>query len=335
VPIRILRSADTNPWFNLATEDHIFRDMDPSVDVLFLWRNQPNIVIGRHQNPWAECDLEAMEEHGVLLTRRQSGGGAVYQDLGNSCFTFLSGKASYSVERNFELLIAALQRLGITAEKTGRNDVVVDGRKVSGSAFKLASDRAFHHGTMLLHTDLSRLGALLRPDPRKLAAKGVASVRSRVANLTEWVADLDHDRFCDAMVDTFREHHDHDAPVELLDRSALEAIPSLAAYYQHQSDWKWRFGETPDFAITLKARFDWALVDVHLNTARGLVTAARVFSDSLRPDMIERVGEVLVGTPYRGVDLAARVRTVDVEDDAQGELSDLATWLEQAVEGSQ
>ncbi len=331
MPIRILRSTDTNPWFNLATEDHIFGDMDPAVDVLFLWRNQPNIVIGRHQNPWAECDLEAMEREGVLLTRRQSGGGAVYQDLGNSCFTFLSGKASYSVDRNFQLIVDALARLGITAERTGRNDVVVEGRKVSGSAFRLAADRAFHHGTMLLHTDLDRLGALLRPDPRKLAAKGVKSVRSRVANLSEWAPGLDHDGFCEAMVAAFCEHHGETAPVELLDRSVLEAIPSLAAYYAHQSDWTWRFGETPDFAVTLKTRFDWGLVDVHLNSARGVITDARVFSDSLRPDMIERVGEVLVGAPYRGEEIAARLRKMAAGQEYAGEVDELAGWLAGAV----
>ena len=331
MPICILRSNDTNPWFNLATEDHIYRDMDPAVEVLFLWRNQPNIVIGRHQNPWAECDLETMERDGVLLTRRQSGGGAVYQDLGNSCFTFLSGKASYSVERNFQLVIDALARLGVSAEKTGRNDIVVEGRKVSGSAFKLDRDRAFHHGTMLLHTDLDRLGSLLRPDERKLQGKGVKSVRSRVANISEWAPGVDHDRFCDAMVAAFCEHHRETAPVELLDRSSLEAIPSLAAYFEHQSDWHWRFGETPDFAIELKTRFDWGLVDVHLNTARGVITAARVFSDSLRPEMIERVAATLEGAPYRGADIALRLREMAAEEDYANEVSELAAWLEQAV----
>lgn len=331
MPIRILRSNDTNPWFNLATEDHIFGDMDPSVDVLFLWRNQPNIVIGRHQNPWAECDLEAMEREGVLLTRRQSGGGAVYQDLGNSCFTFLSGKSSYSVDTNFQLVVDALARLGITAERTGRNDVVVDGRKVSGSAFKLASDRAFHHGTMLIDADLGRLGALLKPDERKLTGKGVASVRSRVANLTEFAPDLDHDRWCEAMVATFCDHHGERAEIEDLDRSALEKIPSLAAYYEQQSDWNWRFGATPDFEITLKTRFDWGLVDVHLDTARGMITAARVFSDSLQPEFISRVTDALQGAPFQGADLAARVREVGTGEPYADEAAELAEWLGREV----
>ena len=331
--IRILRSDETNPWFNLATEDHIFRDMDPTVDVLFLWRNEPNIVIGRHQNPWAECDLEAMERENVLLTRRQSGGGAVYQDLGNSCFTFLSGTATHSLDRNFALVGEALRKLGVTAERSGRNDILVDGRKVSGSAFKRARDRAFHHGTMLLHTDLGRLRDLLRPDPRKLQAKGVQSVRSRVANLTEFVPGLDHDRFCDALVDVFRAHHRDPAPVELLDRSDLEAIPSLAAYYEQQSDWHWRFGETPDFAITLQTRFAWGLVDVHLDTGGGRITAARVFSDSLRPDMIDRVNEALVGVPYRGEDIAGRLLAATAGADYAADAEELARWLAGEVAG--
>jgi lipoate-protein ligase A len=327
VPIRIVESTDTNPWFNLATEDFIFRDMDPSVDVLFLWRNQPNIVIGKHQNPWAECDLEAMEREGVLLTRRQSGGGAVYQDLGNSCFTFMAGKQQYSVEQNFALIVDALARLGITAEHTGRNDVVVEGRKVSGSAFKLAPDRAFHHGTMLISADLGRLGALLRPDDRKLQAKGVASVRSRVANLTEWAPDLDHDGFCAAMVAAFCDHHGEQAPVEDLDRSDLEAIPALAARYERQCDWNWRFGETPEFAVELKTRFAWGLVDVHLDADHGVVSDARVFSDSLQPDMIDRVAAALIGAPYRGAELAGRVRAATGGEPYAEDARELADWL--------
>jgi lipoate-protein ligase A len=331
VPIRILRSTDTNPWFNLATEDWIFRDLDPSVPVLFLWRNQPNIVIGRHQNPWRECDLEKMEAQGVLLTRRQSGGGAVYQDLGNSCFTFLAGKATYSRDRNFELLVRTLARFGIEAEVSGRNDITVEGRKVSGNAFKEAPDRAFHHGTMLLHVDLGRLGELLRPDPRKLSAKGIASVRSRVANLREFCPDLDHDRFCDALADVFREHHQQDAPVEQLDRSDLEHLPALAEHYALQQDWNWRFGATPDFAHHLAGRFDWGLIDVHLDTRKGHVSRAQVFSDTLHPDMIDLVSEHLPGTPYRGPDIQARLVAVADGQPWAAELRELAGWLDAQI----
>jgi len=331
VPIRILKSTDTNPWFNLATEDWIFRDLDPAEPVLFLWRNQPNIVIGRHQNPWRECDLQKMEAQGVLLTRRQSGGGAVYQDLGNSCFTFLEGKATYSKERNFELLIRALQRFGIEAEVSGRNDLVVEGRKISGNAFKEAPDRAFHHGTMLLHVDLGRLGELLRPDPRKLAAKGIQSVRSRVANLQEFCPDIDHERFCDALADVFREHHRQDAAIEVLDRSDLEHLPALAEHYALQQDWNWRFGATPDFEHLLEARFDWGLVDVHLDTRKGHVVAARVFSDTLHPDMIDLVMERLPGTPYRGADLRERLRAEAGGQPYATELAELAAWLGEQI----
>ncbi len=331
MPIRILRSTDTNPWFNLATEDWIFRDLDPAVPVLFLWRNQPNIVIGRHQNPWRECDLQKMEAQGVLLTRRQSGGGAVYQDLGNSCFTFLEGRQTYSKARNFELLIRALARFGVEAEVSGRNDLTVDGRKISGNAFKEAPDRAFHHGTMLLHVDLGRLGELLRPDPRKLAAKGIGSVRSRVANLQEFCPDLDHDRFCDALADVFREHHQDDAPVEELDRSDLEHLPALAEHYALQQDWDWRFGATPDFAHHLAGSFDWGLVDVHLDTRRGRIVAARIFSDSLHPDMIDLVMDQLPGTAYRGADVQARLRGAVGGQGYASELEQLAAWLGEQI----
>ena len=330
--IRILKSAETDPWFNLATEDYIFRDMDPSAPVLFLWRNRPNIVIGRHQNPWVECDLETMQQQGVQLTRRQSGGGAVYQDLGNTCFTFLSGRSTYSKQQNFALLLRALAAFGIEGEVSGRNDLLVDGRKVSGSAFKETRDRAFHHGTMLLSTDLGRLGELLRPDPRKLVAKGIKSVRSRVANLTEFAPSIDHDSFCDALADAFRAHHGEDAPLELLDRSEIEHRPALRAHYAQQQDWNWRFGETPRFDHHLSTRFDWGVIDVHLDAQKGLVTGARIFSDSLLPDMIDTVTERLQNVSYRGAAMRDRLLAAAADAPAHAaEITAIAEWLAQEV----
>ena len=149
--LKVFLSDSTDPWFNLATEDWIFRDMDPSYQVLFLWRNAETVVIGRFQNPWTECDVEKMEADGIKLARRQSGGGAVFHDLGNTNFTFLSGADEYDKERNNRIITDALARFGITAEPSGRNDIIVEGRKVSGSAFKKKRDRAFHHGTMLIN----------------------------------------------------------------------------------------------------------------------------------------------------------------------------------------
>ncbi|MED6317513.1 MAG: lipoate--protein ligase [Pseudomonadota bacterium] len=181
--LRILKSAVTNPWFNLATEDWIFNTLNPDSHTLFLWRNSETVVIGRSQNPWVECKTDKMAADDVFLARRQSGGGAVFHDLGNTNFTFLSPKHAYDQTANFTIIINALKKLGIDATLSGRNDMQVGDRKISGSAFKHAADRSFHHGTLLVNANMQKLGDYLNPHPLKLKAKGIKSVRARVANL--------------------------------------------------------------------------------------------------------------------------------------------------------
>ncbi|STT52365.1 lipoate-protein ligase A [Klebsiella pneumoniae] len=187
--LRLLLSDSYDPWFNLAVEECIFRQMPATQRVLFLWRNADTVVIGRAQNPWKECNTRRMEEDHVRLARRSSGGGAVFHDLGNTCFTFMAGKPEYDKTVSTAIVLTALNSLGVTAEASGRNDLVVKtdsgDRKVSGSAYRETMDRGFHHGTLLLNADLSRLANYLNPDQKKLQAKGITSVRGRVANLVE------------------------------------------------------------------------------------------------------------------------------------------------------
>lgn len=197
--LRLLISDSYDPWFNLAVEECIFRQMPATQRVLFLWRNADTVVIGRAQNPWKECNTRRMEEDNVRLARRSSGGGAVFHDLGNTCFTFMAGKPEYDKTISTSIVLNALNALGVSAEASGRNDLVVKtaegDRKVSGSAYRETKDRGFHHGTLLLNADLSRLANYLNPDKKKLAAKGITSVRSRVTNLTELLPGSPMSRF--------------------------------------------------------------------------------------------------------------------------------------------
>ena len=209
--LRILVSETFDPWFNLATEDWIFRDMDPDTHVLYLWRNSDTVVIGRFQNPWTECNTEKMEADSIKLARRQSGGGAVYHDLGNTNFTFMSSKKNYDKSVNNKIIISALEQFGISAYASGRNDILVDdhegAKKISGSAFKETKDRSFHHGTLLINADLTKLGQYLNPSKKKLESKGIKSVRSRVANLTQFNSTLEHETLCKAIIEKFTEHY--------------------------------------------------------------------------------------------------------------------------------
>lgn len=296
--VRLFTSDSHNPWFNLATEDWIFRDMDPSYRVMFLWRNSDTVVIGRHQNPWKECNLEKMEEDDVFLARRQSGGGAVYQDLGNTNFTFMTSSDQYDQEENFSVIIDAISDFGITAERSGRNDILVDGRKISGSAFKHRKDRSFHHGTLLISADLGRLIDYLSPSKKKLMSKGIDSVRSRVANLTEFNENLTHETLQERIFARFLERYNASAEVEHLTREDLEAIPSLRSHYEELKDWNWRFGKTPDFSHHLYNRFDWGEMDVHIDTKRGQIEEVKIFSDILYPDLVDGLEQKLVGVRY-------------------------------------
>lgn len=300
--IRILVSDTFDPAFNLATEDYIFRDMNPDEPVLFLWRNEKTVVIGRFQNPWTECHTQKMEEDGITLVRRQSGGGAVYHDLGNTNFTFMSSRATYDKEANSKLIIEALSYFGVTALTSGRNDILAttsDGdKKISGSAFKETKDRCFHHGTLLIDADLSKLANYLNPHQKKLVSKGITSVRARVINLVEINPTITHETLSEKIIELFQQFHQTNAVVEHLSRHELEKSPQMMEYFKKYSDWQWRFGETPQFNHQMTERFSWGLMEVHLDVHKAEVVDCQIFSDSLHPEMIEEIMATLKNTPY-------------------------------------
>jgi len=230
--------------FNLAIEEYIFDHVEIQNPILFLWRNTKTIIIGKHQNPWKECRVQLLEENDVLLARRKSGGGCVYQDLGNSVFSFINPINSFEnvdfKTMNNDILINALKNsFGITAEASGRNDLVIPksqgydvDRKISGSAYKLKlgntktgrGRRSLHHGTMLLDLKLDALGKYLNPSKAKLQSKGVDSVISRVVNLKELNSTITHDNFCESLEKEFIRKWDTGAGInkQTLEMSQLE-----------------------------------------------------------------------------------------------------------------
>ena len=141
-----IESDQVNPYKNLAVEEYLLLHCEPQECILYLWQNQNTVVIGRNQNAWKECKVESLEENGGHLARRLSGGGAVYHDLGNLNFTFLVNKDEYSLEKQLQVIINAMGRLGLKAEKSGRNDILIDGKKFSGNAFYEQEKHCYHHG---------------------------------------------------------------------------------------------------------------------------------------------------------------------------------------------
>ncbi len=300
--VRVLISNTFDPYFNLATEDWIFQEMDPEINILYLWRNQETVVIGRFQNPWTECNLKKMEEDNVLLTRRQSGGGAVFHDLGNTNFTFLSSKENYSKELNNKIITEALEDFDINAYASGRNDILVDTkdgpRKISGSAFKEKKDRSFHHGTLLIEANLSKLGDYLNPSKKKLQSKGISSVKSRVENLSNLNSSINHDDLCKSIISKFFKNYGQECEIETLDENVLKKIPELVKYYEFLKDWDWRFGETPKFNHQLEERFSWGGVEVFIDSHKAKIENIKIYSDSLHPEMIELLMQKLNGQTY-------------------------------------
>lgn len=324
--LRLLISHSHDPHFNLAVEECIFRQMDASQRVLFLWRNADTVVIGRAQNPWKECNTRRMEQDGITLARRSSGGGAVFHDLGNSCFTFMAGKPAYDKSISTGIVLAALARLGVTAEASGRNDLLVEtpegARKISGSAYRETLDRGFHHGTVLRSADLGRLADYLNPDPKKLAAKGISSVRGRVTNLAELGVSLSHEALCEALGEAFFHHYGERVAAEIISPERLPDLPGFAETFARQRSWEWNFGRAPGFSHQLEERFTWGGVELHLEVEKGVIGAARIFSDSLDPAPLERLAERLHGCAYRPESVLAEVARLEGE-----ERDDLMRWL--------
>lgn len=329
---RVYLSRLNSIFSNLAFEDRLFEL--GQTPVMLLYRNEKTIVIGRNQNPWKECYVERMQRDGVQLCRRKSGGGAVYQDLGNSVFGFLTSNPSTVdfKKANNSILLRALSLLNVHAEVSGRNDLTLNNRKISGSAYKIHSRGnqllSLHHGTMLFSVDKDGLQKYLNPNKAKLLSKGVQSVAARVVNINEMHPELNHEKWCEAMTQAFGEVHPgaETQQLEKLDKETEE----IAAKYL---DWEWRFGTSPAFTHTLETRFDWGTLDINLQVESGTIQQVKIYSDSLYPDFIDRLNIAFIGLKYGPeglVELRNRLQDVNSSPLSQY-LEELTAWLRVAM----
>ncbi|KAF5371312.1 hypothetical protein D9758_004201 [Tetrapyrgos nigripes] len=299
-------SRSTNPYFNLTFEDWLFRHKTPSEPLLFLYRDDPCVVIGRNQNPWKEVNLPALRERDIPFIRRRSGGGTVYHDHGNTNFSIHLPRQSFDRHATAQIVLRAVRSLGIDANVNDRNDICVGKEKVSGSAYKIVNKRAYHHGTMLISTELGTLGNLLRTDKETMETKGVASVRSPVCNLQQFGSNISHDAFVNAVYDEFcNEYPDTSKPeyFKFVNEEDWQGLDYIQRGMEELPNWDWAFGQTPEFTYRVSNSFSWGTVHATIQSKHGVILNTELsVSDYTAADdtaeAFEEVKRVLRGKKY-------------------------------------
>ena len=295
---RVIVSRCMDPYINCAAEDRIFRSLEEGERILFLWRNRDAVIMGRYQNPYLECSLVEMRKDGVSLVRRQSGGGTVFHDPGNVNFTFITSRDEYDKEKNFQLVTRTLKNhFGIDACPSGRHDILVDGKKVSGSAFKLTSRKAFHHGTLLVNTDLERLTRYLKPEKKEMEARGITSVRSEVANLSEYSRIIDHGKVCEALGAAAADEWDGKIDMVELDERELLSIEGCGEKAEELTSWEWIFGKTPPFTAVFTEKLPAGTTEVGCSVKEGRFVEISIQADGYSSEIRENFCSSLKGKP--------------------------------------
>ena len=293
--IFIYNAQGTDPHENLAAEKVLMDALGPGEAMLYLWQNLNTVVIGKNQNAWLECRTSLLDEEGGKLARRLSGGGAVYHDLGNLNFTFLMCKEDYDLEKQVEVIRRACALTGIRAEKSGRNDLLADGRKFSGNAFYQDKVHAYHHGTLMVDVDKEKLGRYLSPPKAKLQAKGVASVRSRVVNLKELSPSLTIESMRAYMQAAFQDVYGLSAEVFALDGAMEADIQRLKDIY---GSWEYLYGNPLSFSFSCEDKFDWGYIQLQLDAKGGIVQNAQINTDAMDWTLPDSIVKALKGCRF-------------------------------------
>ena len=265
----------TDPSYNLAMEQYVFDCLPRDRMYFMLWQNDNAIIVGKYQNTISEINEEAVRERGIRVVRRLSGGGAVYHDMGNLNFTFITdagGSGTLDMKLFCEPVVRTLAALGVRAEVNGRNDITIDGKKFSGNSQYLRQGRVMHHGTIMFDSDLSVVGEALRVDPTKIQTKGIRSVRSRVTNVAE----------------------------HLPERVTLPEFRRILRTERYAT-WEWNYGKSPACTMLRRSRVDGCgLIEAYITVEHGLVSAVTFKGDFFSAEEPEELAARFVGhTPDR------------------------------------
>ena len=302
--ILFLKGVSNDIYENLALEQHLAQTVQKNQLILFLWQNKSCVVIGRNQNAFKECRTDVLSEEGVTLSRRLSGGGAVYQDLGNLNFTFCSNEEDSDIARQHRVILEACRILEINASVSGRNDLLTEGCKFSGNSFYSHDGRCFHNGTILLDVDLKKMEKCLSPSKMKLASKAVDSVRSRVINLRTIRPDVDSTKMCDALKKAFSMVYENEITEinpDTLDKKDIEEKRRFFASYE------WVYGRNASFPIAIQRRFSWGEISVNIEVQGGLCSDVKVFTDALDYSLAQSLENALTGARFDKAELCERI----------------------------
>ncbi|TYB78553.1 lipoate--protein ligase [Bizionia myxarmorum] len=313
--IFIDNEGHNNPKLNLALEEYALRNFDGSTDYLLFYINEPSIIIGRNQNTLEEINQEYIDENNIHVVRRISGGGAVYHDLGNLNFSFITnhdGKSISNFKKFTAPVIRVLNDMGISAELKGRNDIEVNDKKISGTAQFSTGKRMISHGTLLLDTDMGEVVKALQVKMSKIQSKGHKSVRSRVANISEFLkTPITMEAFKNQLLVGLYEASE---PFETykLTEAEWQAVHKLKA--EKYDLWDWNFGKSPKFNIQRNKRFPVGEIDLRIFVEKGHISEFKVFGDFFGRKPIAELENLLIGVPYDKDEIIKSLQNTAIED---------------------
>jgi len=302
----------TDPAWNLAVEEYVFDRLPRNKMYVMLWQNDNAIIIGKHQNTLAEINESYVKEKGIRVVRRLSGGGAVYHDMGNLNFTVIADAEGDSLDfgRFCDIVIRALAKAGVTAERNGRNDMTIHGKKFSGNAQYIRQGRVMHHGTILFDSNMSVLSGALQVDPAKIQAKGIKSVRSRVTNVRPCLPeDLTLEQFRRFLLESILEEF----PGEAYDLTEEDLAAIAAIRDRRYNTWQWNYGASPACSVTKKQRFEGCgTVEAYLDMDKGCIREISFRGDFFAAEDPAALEGILTGCPLEEAALLQRLENCDI-----------------------
>ncbi|HHU19083.1 MAG TPA: lipoate--protein ligase [Bacilli bacterium] len=305
----------TDPYINLAIEEYVLNNFGEEDTYLLFYVNDPSIIIGRNQNTIEEINTKYVEDNNIKVVRRLSGGGAVYHDQGNLNFSFITkddGDSFHNFAKFTDPMVEALNALNVPAALVGRNDLVADGRKISGNAQFTTRGRMFSHGTLMLDSEIEHVVSALNVNAEKIKSKGIKSIRSRVANIVEFLDEkITMDEFKEHILKFLFDVEDiKDVPQYKLTEEDWANIHKISE--ERYQKWEWNYGKSPTFDIQKTHKFPAGLVDVRMDVSKGTIKDCKIYGDFFGVGDVKIIEEKLIGTQYRRQALEEALADVDV-----------------------